>query len=165
MGEQIMTEYENLELRSEKVRNIIGKVPPELATGGTVYIAFLLFILLIAAAAIPYPENIRTDIVVTSKNREHVYAEAFIPYRYITQIEKGTNIHVTMEGYAPQKYGFNSGEIEAIEDSVISQNGNSYFRVYLVLRTPFKYQVKRDMKGIATITISDNSILQYILGK
>lgn len=30
-----MTEYENIELRSEKVRNIIGRVPPELVTGGT----------------------------------------------------------------------------------------------------------------------------------
>lgn len=33
-----MTEYENIELCSEKVRNIIGRVPPELVTGGTAYV-------------------------------------------------------------------------------------------------------------------------------
>lgn len=157
-----MKEYENIELRSEKVRNIIGKVPPKLAMGGTVYIAFLLFVLFIAAATIPYPENIRTGIVVTSKDKRHIHAEAFFPYRYITQIEKGTSISIVMEGYAAQKFGFNSGEIEAMEDSVISLNGNSYFRIYLTLKAPLKYKISQNMKGIATITITDRSILQYI---
>lgn len=160
-----MTEYDNIELRSEKVRNIIGRVPPELATGGTVYIAFLLFVLFIAAAIIPYPENIRTGIIVTYKDRQHIQAEAYIPYRFINRIENGTDIIVEMEGFTAQRYGYNSGVIEAVEDSLISRNGTNYFRAYLTLKVPFKYDVKWNMQGVATITISDKSILQYMLGK
>lgn len=160
-----MAEYENIELRSEKVRKIISKVPPALATGGTIYIAFLLFALFIAAALIPYPENIRIGIAVTSVERKQIHAEAYIPFRYITRIEEGTNIHVEMEGYTAQKHGYNHGTIEKIENNLISHNGNSYFRVTLKLNAPFKYKVEKEMKGVATLTISDKSILQYILGK
>ena len=160
-----MPEYDNIELRSEKVRNVISKVPPELVTGGTIYIVFQLFALFIATALIPYPENIRAKIIVTSIDREQVYAEALIPYCYITRIDQGTSINVELEGYATQRYGYNSGTIKAIEDSVVSRNGSSYFLAHLALKVPFKYKVKRNMQGIVTITIPDRSILIYILGE
>lgn len=160
-----MTEYENIELRSEKVRNIIGRVPPELVTGGTAYVIFLLVALFVATAAIPYPENIRAAIIVKHKDREGAHAEALIPYRYITRLKTHTEIQVEMEGYTAQKYGHKRGTIEAINDSLISRNGNSYFRAYVRLRTPMKYDIQLNMQGAATVTIADRSILQYILGK
>lgn len=159
-----MTEYDNIELRSEKVRNIISKVPPELVTGGTAYIVLLLFVLLFATVLIPYPENIRAEIVVTSIDRKRVYAEALIPYRYITRINKGTAINVELEGYTAQKYGFNNGIVKMIDDSVVSRNGNTYFRALLDLRSPLKYEVKMNMQGIVNITIADRTILLYFLG-
>lgn len=160
-----MTEYENIELRSEKVRNIIGRVPPELVTGGTAYVIFLLVALFVATAAIPYPENIRAAIIVTHKDREGAHAEALIPYRYITRLKTHAEVQVEMEGYTAQKYGHKRGTIEAINDSLISRNGNSYFRAYLRLRTPMKYDIQLNMQGVATITIADRSILQYIIWK
>ncbi len=160
-----MTEYENIELRSEKVRNIIGRVPPELVTGGTAYVIFLLVALFVATAAIPYPENIRAAVIVTHKDREGAHAEALIPYRYITRLKTHTEIQVEMEGYAAQKYGHKRGTIVAIEDSLISRNGNSYFRAYLTLKAPMKYDIKLNMQGVGTITVANRSILHYIIWK
>lgn len=160
-----MTEHNNIELRSEKVRNIIGKVPPELVMGGTAYVAFLLFALFVAAALIPYPENIRTKVTVTYKDNKQIGMEALIPYRYINRIGKGTDINVEMEGFPAQKYGSQHGTIKIVEDSLISRNQASYFRVYLMMEAPFKYDMKWNMQGIATITLIDKSILQYMLWK
>lgn len=160
-----MTEYENFELRSEKVRNIIGRVPSASVMGGASYIAFLLFALLIATVLIPYPENIHTGVIITDKDRRHIYAETLIPYQYITQIKKGTDIYIEFEGRPTLKYGRNSGIIQATEDSLIQRNGNSYFRAYLVLDTPLKYNVYKNMKGTATLTLANNSFLLYLLGQ
>lgn len=160
-----MTDYENMELRSEKVRNIIGQVPSELATGGTFYVIFLLLVLLTATAAIPYPENIPARITVTHEGWTEAYAEALIPYRFITRIERGMEIEVEMEGYSARKYGYNRGEIEAIEDSVICRDGNNYFRACLRLVPPLRYGIKQQMQGVANITVANRSILQYIIWK
>lgn len=158
-----MATSESIELRSEKVRSIVSKVPPSLATGGTLYISILLLALFLTAAIIPYPNNIYANLIITSIEKSHVCAEILIPYRYITQIGKSTKIVVEMEGYASQKFGFTIGEIETCDNKVINLDDNSYFRVYLTLKTPLKYNITERMKGIATITITDKNILQYIL--
>lgn len=46
----------NIELRSEKVRNIVGKVPPRLLRIGISIISVILLLVLILAYIIPYPE-------------------------------------------------------------------------------------------------------------
>lgn len=159
-----MKENETIELRSEKVRNIIGKVPPGLVRNGTIYIVLLLLMLVSGAAFIPYPENVRARINVMDTGQSNIRAEAFIPYRFITRIKRGATLRAEMEGYDAREFGSIGGVIESVEDSVINRNGNNYFRVYLSMQKPWKYKVQREMQGIATITVSDKSILQYIVG-
>ena len=53
--EQKVKELDNIELRSEKVRNIIGKVPPRLVSIGTVIITIIVLILAIVFYKIIYP--------------------------------------------------------------------------------------------------------------
>ena len=60
-----MADFNNIELRSEKVRNIIGKVPPEIIRTGIGDITVILLILILAAFFIPYPENIKATATVT----------------------------------------------------------------------------------------------------
>ena len=46
--EQNEKESDNIELRSEKVRNVIGKVPPRLVSLGTVVITIIVLALAVA---------------------------------------------------------------------------------------------------------------------
>lgn len=160
-----MADYENIELRSEKVRNIIGKVPPELVREGTGFIAVILLALALAAFFIPYPENIKAKMTVTSTKYTNVDAEALIPYHYITKIKKGMKAHVEMEGYIANRYGYRDGTIKETEDSVIIINGEHYFRAILEIKSPFRHTIKKDMNGFAFILLSDKTIFQYILDK
>ncbi|MCH5239449.1 MAG: hypothetical protein J1F38_04445 [Muribaculaceae bacterium] len=48
-------EKDNIELRSEKVRNLIGEIPPSLVRWGTVVIVLIFLLLLTALCLLPYP--------------------------------------------------------------------------------------------------------------
>lgn len=47
--------HDNIELRSEKVRKLIGEIPPSLVRWGTAIIAIVFFALLAAVCLLPYP--------------------------------------------------------------------------------------------------------------
>ena len=72
--EQEERESDNIELRSEKVRNIIGKVPPRLVTLGAVVITIIVLVLavafyFIATATINSKEQV-TPIVQKSESHQ-----------------------------------------------------------------------------------------------
>jgi hypothetical protein len=48
--------YKDIELRSEKVRNIVGKVPHTLLRIGITIISIIIVVVLALAYIIPYPE-------------------------------------------------------------------------------------------------------------
>ncbi|MDR3286935.1 MAG: hypothetical protein LBT27_05790 [Prevotellaceae bacterium] len=60
-------EDKNIELRSEKVRNIVGKIPPALVRYAMTIIAFVLITLLIISLIIPYRETINLSISIHSE--------------------------------------------------------------------------------------------------
>lgn len=57
----------DIELRSEKVRNIVGKIPPILLRIGISIISIIILLALLLAYIIPYPEYYITDMTVTIK--------------------------------------------------------------------------------------------------
>lgn len=47
----------DIELRSEKVRNLLGEIPPSLVRWGTVIIVAIFLILLLVVCFVPYPHS------------------------------------------------------------------------------------------------------------
>ena len=72
-------ELDNIELRSEKVRNVIGKVPPRLVSLGTVIITVIVLALAVAFYETPYPISIEANGEVVNHRMVHV----FVPYKYL----------------------------------------------------------------------------------
>lgn len=70
-------ESDNIELRSEKVRNVIGKVPPRLVSLGTVVITIIVLALAVAFYKIPYPISIEANGEVVNQRTMQV----FVPYK------------------------------------------------------------------------------------
>lgn len=68
---------DNIELRSEKVRNVIGKVPPRLVSLGTVLITVIVLALALAFYKIPYPISIEATGEVINQRTVQV----FVPYK------------------------------------------------------------------------------------
>lgn len=76
-----MEENKPLELRSEKVRNIIGQVPPGLLRYGTAFIGLALCMLVAAAAFVPYYPSIAIEVTASQDNEGKVHYTAQIPER------------------------------------------------------------------------------------
>lgn len=49
--------YSDIELRSEKVRNLLGEIPSSLVRWGTVIIIAVFLILLLVVCFVPYPHS------------------------------------------------------------------------------------------------------------
>ena len=66
-------ESDNIELRSEKVRNVIGKVPPRLVSLGTVVITIIVLALAVAFYKVPYPISIEVNGEVINQRTVQVF--------------------------------------------------------------------------------------------
>lgn len=54
---------DKIELRSEKVRKLIGEIPPSLVRWGTAIIALIIIALLAAVCLLPYPYSDGESII------------------------------------------------------------------------------------------------------
>ncbi|MBN2943606.1 MAG: hypothetical protein JTJ18_16570, partial [Streptococcus sp.] len=85
---------DNIELRSEKVRNVIGKVPPRLVSLGTIVITIIVLALAVAFYKIPYPISIEANGEVINQRTVQV----FVPYKYLYLFDKPRTAYVSFEG-------------------------------------------------------------------
>ena len=100
--EQKETESDNIELRSEKVRNVIGKVPPRLVSLGTVVITIIVLALAVAFYKKPYPISIEANGEVINQRTVQV----FVPYKYLYLFDEPRTAYISFEG--------NIGKMETI---------------------------------------------------
>lgn len=150
---------ENIELRSEHVRKIIGKIPPVLIRSGIGVIALILAFLMVAAAFIPYPEVIEGEITITDAKK--AYAVGELSYAHITQLKPGMKVEIELEGYDAQKYGYQDGVITDVSQKVITLRGQNYFSFIIALQS--SSVIEKGMKGRASIVLSNKTLLRKIL--
>lgn len=53
----------DIELRSEKVRNLLGEIPPSLVRWGTIIIVAIFLALLLVICFVPYPHSYGESIL------------------------------------------------------------------------------------------------------
>lgn len=116
----------NLELRSERVRNIIGEIPPGLVRYGTMLVMFILVALFLAAYYIPYPQTLKANGKVIIENGISTI-NVPVPYKYINSIHKDMNVIVSVEG--------NNNKVPSTVSSVDNQmqdiNNSHLFKVVI----------------------------------
>lgn len=115
-------ETDNIELRSEKVRRIIGQVPPALVRTGTMIITLVVIALASAFYTIRYPITIEAQGKVTDNGS----VELFVPYKYLHLFNEPRTVRVTLEGQdedaAPIEY-----PIISHSDRLSDIEGKHYF--------------------------------------
>ena len=98
-----------IELRSEKVRHIIGEIPSRIVRYGITIITIVILGLLTGAYFIPYPETISAKVQMTNTHQ----GTLIIPYRYVNTIENGMTTNIEFDGYDAETYGVAGGTIVA----------------------------------------------------
>ena len=149
---------DKIELRSEKVRHIIGEIPSKIVRYGIMIITVVILGLLAGAYFIPYPETISARIEMTDRQQGTVD----IPYKYVNWVVKGKNVSIELEGYDTEMYGAANGTITATMHTPRQTAAGSMFTAQVKV-TDCKYKIIGGMTGTASILVSNESVLQRIL--
>ena len=146
-----------IELRSEKIRHIIGEIPSRIVRYGITIITIVLLVLLVGAYFIPYPETISARIEMTNRQQGTVD----IPYKYVNTVKKGKNVSIELEGYDTEMYGAPNGTITATMHTPRQTAAGNVFTAQVKV-TDCKYKIISGMTGTASILVSNESVLQRI---
>ena len=136
-----------IELRSEKVRHIIGEIPSRIVRYGITIITIVMLGLLIGAYFIPYPETISAITV---------------PYKYVNTIARGMTANIEFEGYDAETYGVANAVITATSHIPLQTEAGSVFTAQVRI-TDYKYNLVSGMTGTVSILESNESVLQRIV--
>ena len=148
---------DKIELRSEKIRHIIGEIPSRIVRYGIKIITIVLLVLLVGAYFIPYPETISARIEMTNRQQGTVD----IPYKYVNTVKKGKNVSIELEGYNTEMYGAANGMITATMHTPRQTAAGNVFTAQVKV-TDCKYKIISGMTGTASILVSNESVLQRI---
>ena len=149
-------ESENIELRSEKVRHIIGQVPPALVRTGTLVITLVVIALAVAFYTIRYPITIEAQGKVTSKDS----VELLIPYKYLYLFDEPRTARITLEGQDNDDAPIVC-PITSHSENLLIVDGNHYFTAKASIRSNGK-KVQPGLKASARIIISDKTLWQQV---
>ena len=149
---------DKIELRSEKVRHIIGEIPSRIVRYGITIITFVILGLLAGAYFIPYPEIISARIEMTDARQ----GTMDIPYKYVNTLARGMTVNIEVEGYYAETYGVANGVITATSHTPRQTAEGSVFTAQVRI-TDCRYKIISGMVGTASILISNESVLQRIV--
>ena len=151
-----MDETEEIELRSEKVRNIIGQIPSRIIRMG-ITVIFVVFLALLAGAYFfRFDRTIDTQTTVYMKNnRVHYTIE--IPYNKLRYLEAGQKLVITI----PDGNSF-ATTIQDIDSTMHINNEQTYYRIDGVINNS-KLKVDEQLEAWVTIYIGQTNLIDYVL--
>ena len=152
-------ESENIELRSEKVRHIIGQVPPTLVRTGTVVVTLVVIALAVAFYTIRYPITIEAQGRVAGNGS----VELFIPYKYLYLFDVPRTASIALEGQDDDAAPIVC-PITSHNEKLLIIGGGHYFTAKTSIRSNGK-KVQPGLKASAKITISDKTLWQQVFRK
>lgn len=149
---------DKIELRSEKVRHIIGEVPSCIVRYGITIITIIILGLLVGAYFIPYPETINAKVQMSNSHQGTID----VPYKYVNTIAREMAVSIEVEGYDAETYGVANGVVVATSHTPRQTADGSIFMAQVRIKD-CKYKIISGMTGNATILVSNESVLQRIV--
>jgi hypothetical protein len=139
---------EQIELRSEKVRNLIGIIPPFLIRLGNLFIFFLLGIILIIGNLIKIPTIVTGEVQVFEKEKTIELAVVSLSKLITVPIEKGQPVKIYKDGVLLYR-GSLSKKLDKLDIS--TEN----FPVFIPISLPQTINIKEQME----LSLENNSYL------
>ena len=148
----IMAEERNIELRSEKVRNIVGKIPPAVDRYGIAVIGLLLMAIVVVSMLIPYKETVSFGVRFepTQSKTEGV---ATMEAKQAELLKEGMPVSIAVMGETVE------GEVADISEKRI--NGRYEVRI----RTSDIDEITTGDDLEAKVTVAEKSWFEALIGR
>jgi hypothetical protein len=164
-----LEEKDNIELRSEKVRNLIGQIPPVIIRAGISVIFFIILILLIGSWFFKFEYTIKTNATI-NQNSENLIIELKIPANEISKIKTGQKVILDFNNI-PNLYNEKLvTEIQSIPDVLEIRENGGFYTVEIILPEKTKIESDRtlsignEIKVNAEIVTDKISLFDRIMG-
>ncbi|QZE14964.1 hypothetical protein K4L44_03815 [Halosquirtibacter laminarini] len=153
-----MDDRNDIELRSEKVRNIIGKIPPLVIRTGVGVISLVFTVLFSIACSYRFNETIECNAILYPTNSIIRY-EIAIPVDNIKKITQGQEIEFSFH----DKYVLRS-VVSNIDTVVhINKNGSYYNITGIVNKSDLTFE--EVVNARTTIILGKVNVIEYILNR
>ncbi len=152
-------ETDKIELRSEKVRHIIGQVPPTLMRTGTMVITLVVIALAVAFYIIRYPITIEAQGKVTRNDS----VELLVPYKYLYLFDEPRMARITIEGQDEDTAPIMC-PVTSHSENLLIVDGNHYFTAKTYIRSNGT-SVQPGLNVLARIVVSDKTLWQQVFKK
>jgi hypothetical protein len=131
----MVKETDNIELRSEKVRNIIGQIPPRIIRIGITLISIIILVILTGTYFFEYEYTIKTTATIEHKN-DTITIIVKIPANEILKVKQGHIVVINFDTI-PNLYNENLRiVIQNIPDKIeISKSGGYYITEIKLITT------------------------------
>lgn len=128
---------DNIELRSEKVRNIIGQIPPKIIRFGITIIFFIIIILLVGSNYFEYSYTIKTTVILKNESNK-ITAIVKIPANEINKVKIGHKLIIKFDNI-PNLYNTKfETQIKSLPKKIdITAIGGYYYAEILIPDTVF----------------------------
>lgn len=146
----------NIELRSEKVRNVIGQIPSRIIRIG-IAVIFIVFMALFAGAYfIKFDRTIDSTAKLSNENN-NIHYVIRIPYNKLKFVKPGQKLMVTVHN----DHSFTT-TIQNIDSTLHLNNKQSYFQVYGDFEHP-EFTLDEPMEGQSTVYVDKTNLIDYVL--
>jgi len=149
----------NIELRSEKARNIIGQIPPLIMRIGITIIFSIVIVLLLFAYYFKYPYLIAVEGKIIS-NSNNSYCEIKVPSIYESEIKASQKITIYLNNISYLKSSTIESKIEKINNNIEVYSKGAYIYAVVLLPSNYKFIFKQNIDIKAEIKIGDYSLVE-----
>ncbi len=161
------TETEDINLRSEEVQEIMGRVPSWIERWGLLTITALLTVVLVGTAFFPYPDTLTgrfTFIPMDKASGKQPACFALLPIHGIGKVQKGQSVKVKIENYPDSEFGYLVGEVRCIANV---PNEVGLYKVVInfndmTTSTGFIIPTHIHMEGTAEIVVAEKRMIEKL---
>jgi hypothetical protein len=150
---------DSIELRSEKVRNIIGKMPPFLIRSGISIIIFVFIGIIGGSYFFKYPVSISSKASLNPKTKT---ATLHILEKEIDKIKVGQSIQLTFTQIEEPEILL-AAKIEKISDSLFIENDGAYKKVQASYTIDSKLSIQANAQAMVKIKIGEKRAIEKIV--
>lgn len=151
---------DNIELRSDKVRSIIGQIPPWIVRSGISVIFLVIVVLMVGSYYFKYPYIITTTVEFSKKDNSFV-GVVRIPANEISKIHKGQTVEIMFDNVKNMNNTTFSSKLKAVSTKLTISENIGYYKA--VIDKIDGIELTKTTKGIAIIKTEEISFLDRIL--
>jgi hypothetical protein len=164
----MIVEKNNIELRSEKVRNIIGQIPPSIIRIGITIVFIIFSVVFVGAYYFKYNYIIDTTAFIDFNN-ETTFIQVVIPANEINKIKLGQKVILNLDNIQNLYNKRIELEIEEVPIILKISHNNGYFTSHIIINNDLKttdgetVEIFDKLEIKASIITDDINVYYYVL--